>query len=86
MTGGLPVEHRKAPDETYFLFLEFQKGNAVGQQFDVVSCPFLGSPLLRQGLADHHLTGRAFLVAILGVVLLLEPFDVVGHHGLVLLV
>ena len=70
---------------TYLLFLKFEEGNSVGEEFDVVLSSFLRSSLLGKGVADLHGLSHVNFVPVLSIVLLLEAVDVVGHHHFVLL-
>ena len=65
---------------TYFLFFQFEEGYAVGEQFDVVLGPLLRGSLLGKRVADLHVRHGHIFLAVLLVVLLLEPVHVVGHH------
>ena len=71
---------------TYFLFLELEERDAVGQQLDIVLSTLLAGSLLGEGRADDGLAVAigAHLVAVVGIVRVLHAVDVIGAHVAIL--
>lgn len=65
--------------------LQLKKCDAVSEEFDVVLSPLFSGTLFSESIADLHGLPLDHLIAILRVVLLLQPVNVVLHHLLLLL-
>lgn len=70
---------------TYLFLLQLKKCDAVSEEFDVVLSPLFSGTLFSESIADLHGLPLDHLIAILRVVLLLQPVNVVLHHLLLLL-